>query len=269
MPIPGTELTGCPAGLALPGLRTALGRLGAGLALALCLWPLPLRADCVVLIHGAGRSPASLSIMASTLRGAGFCTVMADYPSRAAPLEALTGQLDAALRGCGPRPPHVVTHSMGAILLRLWLERHPTAEIDRVVMLAPPNRGSALVDAGRGHALFESLLGPAGMQLGTGAADWPARLGPVPVETGVIAGSLSFSPLGSALLAGPDDGKVAVAATGVAGMTDHLVLRATHTFLMNDPEVIAQTVAFLRTGRFRRDLTRSQALAEVTGYFLD
>jgi triacylglycerol lipase len=250
----------------LAGLALTLG-VGAASAAAPAPAILP-AAECVVLVHGVTRSPASMAVMARALDGAGFDTVNFGYPSRSAPLAVLAGQLDRALRDCAPARPHVVTHSMGAILLRVWAVQHPEAMLGRVVMLAPPNRGSALIDAGRGNRLFEWALGPAGMQLGTDAAGWPARLGPVPWQTGVIAGSLSFSPFGSARLDGPDDGKVAVAATRVAGMTDHLVVRSTHTFLMNNPEVIAQTVAFLRDGRFRDGLSRADALAEVTGYLL-
>ena len=52
------------------------------------------------------------------------------------------------------------------------------------------------------------------------------------------------------MIPGPDDGKVSVARTKVAGMKDHLVVHATHPFLMRNRSVIAATLRFVRDGRF-------------------
>jgi len=118
------------------------------------------------------------------------------------------------------------------------------------VMLGPPNQGSEVVDRLGDLALFKKMHGPAGQQLGTAGDSIPNRLGPVDFEVGIIAGDRSINGINSLMIAGPDDGKVSVERTKVAGMADHIVVHATHPFLMRNQRAIRKTNQFLDSGRF-------------------
>lgn len=222
------------------------------LAAALLIAPLPAAAECVVLLHGLARGTGSMKILEWVLERDGYQVVNRGYPSTEAPVARLADYIGPAVAECGLQPVHFVTHSMGGIILRKWLTGNAPAVMGRVVMLAPPNQGSELVDVFGDWAVFDWMNGPAGDQLGTGPGSLPRRLPPVNVPVGVIAGSLSSNPVSAHILPGPDDGKVSVASTFVAGQADHLTVPITHTFIMDDPRVIGQVQAFLRNGRFSR-----------------
>lgn len=221
--------------------------------------------DCVVLLHGLARADTSFLLMEETLAAEGYSVVNVDYASTEETIEDLAeAVLPKAVAQC-PKDAaqiHFVTHSMGGILLRQWMQSATLPQIGKTVMLAPPNQGSELVDALGDLALFEWVNGPAGAQLGTDGL--PSRLGPVWPGVGIIAGSRSLNAVYSHLLPGEDDGKVSVASTRVEGMAAHLTLPVTHTFLMNNPIVLGEVLHFIRTGTFEPDLGLLDVLETLT-----
>jgi triacylglycerol lipase len=213
-------------------------------------------ADTVVILHGLARGPLSMLRVEKALQAQGYTVRNLDYPSRSEDIARLAeetlGPVFAAAPADGGRI-HIVAHSLGGILVRQYLHVHGVpAALGRVVMLAPPNEGSEIVDRLHAWKLYQWINGPAGLQLGTGPESLPHLLGPLPsgVEVGVIAGDRTLNPFLSALLPSANDGKVTVAATNVVGEADHITVHGTHTWIMWRGDAIAQVEAFLRDGHF-------------------
>ena len=75
----------------------------------------PVGADPVILIHGLGRSPASMAILGNRLEGDGYRVMRFGYPSTTEPLDALVANLQAEVeRCCGAdaETVHFVTHTI-------------------------------------------------------------------------------------------------------------------------------------------------------------
>jgi len=217
----------------------------------------------VALLHGLGLNSSSLKKVREALKADGYRVCSLDYPSRGFPIDTLVRRfVRPALTRCFKDSGSVdfVTHSMGGILVRrlstLPDSSHPL-RIGRVVMIAPPNQGSEVVDSMAGSWLFGGLLdawgGPAGHELGTDSGSMPrrlTRLGPPAFAFGVIAANKSLDPLFSEWIAGRDDGKVSVENTKLEGMRDFVEVSSSHTMVLWKDETVRQVRAFLKTGRF-------------------
>jgi triacylglycerol lipase len=211
--------------------------------------------EIVVLLHGHSRTNRSMNKIATALLESGYAVENIDYPSREMNIDGLVEHLHEKLEKCcrnSGRKVHFVTHSLGGILVRYYLEKKGMDNLGRVVMLSPPNSGSEVVDLLKDLPLVRDYTSESRLQLGTEEGGFPGKLEPVDFELGIIAGDRSLFPLFSWIIPGPDDGIVSVRSSRTEGMTDFLVVPHSHTFIMNSPEVIRQAEYFLREGRFDR-----------------
>lgn len=211
----------------------------------------------VLFLHGLGRRAGSMWRLAAAARGAGYTTFSPAYPGRRRPLPGLVDYLQAevaAFEASFDGPLHVVTHSLGGLVARALIQTRRPKRLEHVVMLAPPNGGSEVADFIFRARLNRIFLGPVGAHLRTARLlEDEHLLGRVDFELGIIAGSRGLDPIFPRLIIGrPNDGKVAIAATHVDGMRDHIVLPVSHTLMVYDRRVIAQVMAFLQAGSFCR-----------------
>ncbi|WP_167505993.1 alpha/beta fold hydrolase [Desulfosediminicola flagellatus] len=212
--------------------------------------------ECVVFLHGLARSSWSMDDITEAVYEKNYSVANIDYPSRSETVESLAmTAIPEGIRKCreqGAERINFVTHSMGGILLRYYLSQKSIPELGRVVMLSPPNKGSEVVDNIHEYFFFEWQNGPAGQQLGTGPNSLPRQLGPATFPLGIITGDdpAVYDLWMANMIPGPNDGKVSVESARLEGMTDFMVLPVSHTFIMDDDEVIRQTLYFLEHEKF-------------------
>lgn len=212
------------------------------------------RCPGVVLLHGIARTSVSLTRLERALRANGFATLNIDYASRRKPIAGLADDIHPEVARFAKReaPLHFVAHSMGGLLTRAYIAKYRPDRLAGVVMLGTPNGGSEVADLLSGYRLYNAFYGPAGLELTTTSTSRPDALPAVDYPVGVIAGNRFIDPVaGLLVLPKPNDGRVSVQSAMVAGMADHIVVKASHTGLPRHAGAIEQTIAFLRDGRFR------------------
>jgi len=213
----------------------------------------------VVLLHGLGRSCASLARLQAGLEEMGFSAHCWSYPSRRRRLAGHIAAFRAWLEDQAfDAPVHFVGHSLGGIVIRGALAEDPPVAIGRIVMIATPNQGAGVVSRFGGWPFSRAIFGLPLQDLGEKS---PAltNLGIPEAEIGIIAGLRHFHPLNFISYVNlfhragyAHDGTVELANTRLDGAADSIAIDAHHTFICDHDDVIAQTGAFLRDGGFSR-----------------
>lgn len=199
----------------------------------------------VVLLHGMGRGRASLWVLETRLKTAGFRTVNFPYITHARSLDQLSDDLIKFIKENVKTPTYcIIAHSLGNIIVRNSFHRELPPGLKRIVMLAPPNRPADLARAFKDNPVYRWVTGESGQQL---ASDEFYKNLPVPTaEFGVIAGdrgqSITFKE--------PNDGVITVESTKLDGMKAWVLVHQAHTFIMNSRQAAQLAVRFIEHGDF-------------------
>lgn len=218
--------------------------------------------EIIVLLHGILRSKMDMQLLNNHFQKNGYDTLNILYPSREQNLEDLSDFVHQKIinfpKYSAKTTLNFVTHSMGGLITRYYIARNKPKNLGKVVMLGPPNTGSEFADwlseTNILAPIFKTVFGPASQQLRTNYDHIDQT---ITYPLGVIAGNLSINPLAPWILDGEHDGVVPVERTKIEGMTDHIVIAATHSFMMFNPDVMSQALHFLKHNEFKRDDTNA------------
>lgn len=199
--------------------------------------------ETVVVLHGMGRTRASMLVLVLRFKRAGYETLNFPYGQKESSLEDISLALAAFLEKNVKTPRyHLIGHSLGNVIIRHALRKTVRPGLGRIVMLAPPNRPARLAKLLKDNRLYRWLMGDSGQKLSE--EEFYRTLPAPPVEFAVIAGDkgqrLTFE--------GPNDGIVDVEGTKLDGMKASAVVHHTHTLLMNAKDTFELCKRFLEQG---------------------
>lgn len=201
----------------------------------------------VLLVHGLGRTPASLLLLHHTLKRAGHSPANFFYFAFAEPYEHIRDRLVQRLRMLAenPEPVALIGHSLGGLLLRHALAAVPELSVHRLIMLGTPNRAPRRAQRVEGWLPFKVFARSSGALLANpNAFD---RIAPPAVPYTIIAGTGGYRWLAKPFGAEAHDGVVAVNETRIVDSDEPVLLNVAHTFMMNDRRLQNFVIALLES----------------------
>ena len=192
--------------------------------------------EFVLLIHGFLSKRLLMKPLARRMRDAGYTTCGWGYPSYLGSLRRHASRLRPELeRVCSEyEVVHIVAHSMGTIVLRLALEAGPLPNLGRVVLMAPPIRGTPM--ARFAGPLFRPFCKGIS-ELSDAPTSLVHQIEPAQeLDLGIIAARLDWI--------------VPASRTPLPEQRDHICLLSTHNSMLFLPGGARQVIEYLQNGRF-------------------
>jgi pimeloyl-ACP methyl ester carboxylesterase len=230
----------------------------------------PMKGKAVVVLHGLGRSRASMESLCRYLHEKGGYEVFnVEYPSTRYDMAQHARNLRHLINNLhGIEEINFVAHSMGNIVIRHYLgdldrqdptkqsanaaaaDRRAKMRFGRFVMLGPPNQGALLAETFADNVLFKEITGDAGQELGRNWSDLEERLATPDFQFGIIAGGKGNNKGYNPILVGDNDGVISVETAKLPGAHDFVRLPMLHSFMMDNPKVQQYVLCFFQHGYF-------------------
>lgn len=206
----------------------------------------------VIALHGLSRTRSSMNEIAAYIeRESEMKVINMSYASGRRGVEDHA----EALRSVILNLPEVeefcfVGHSLGNIVVRFYLGKYGSdPRFRRMVMLGPPNQGSALASLLQDNLVFRSVTGLAGQQLASRFDEIRGTLAVPAFEFAIIAGSTGENGgFSNPLLQDDNDLTVTISETRLPGAADFMSGDFWHSTIMKEPAVHEATVNFFKNG---------------------
>ncbi len=222
----------------------------------------PMPRHVVVVMHGLAGSRALMSGLERYLeREGGYTVLNFGYASTKGTIQEHTLALESVLRNLrGVEEISLVAHSMSNIMFRHLLFRAQyqsvplPVSIRRMVMISPPNHGSALADSLGQRAYVQFLLGASVDQFAR-SQQWyrlEQQLAVPGCEFGIIAGGRGNDKGYLSAIPGDDDGIVEINSHYLPGASDFIQTGGLHQVMPLYPDTRRATLSFLKCGHFRK-----------------
>ncbi|CAG1021928.1 hypothetical protein DOJK_01336 [Patescibacteria group bacterium] len=196
-----------------------------------------------ILIHGMGRTPASMLMMAMRLKAAGIKSHCFAYTVTLDTWQSCTQRLETFINQHTQQDDYIIIgHSLGTVLTRAifnQLKRKPIA----CFFLAPPTTACLAAKKLSSWRLYKLLMGDMGQLLANESFMNALPIPDVPTKiyAGVAGAQGKYSPFGST----PNDGVLMLDETQLNNIPLQIV-PAVHTFIMNHKAVAEDIVSITK-----------------------
>jgi len=209
----------------------------------------PSRDQVTILVHGIWMQGPLMQMMGRMLKAKGWRTKAVSYDFLSNTPAENAQYLYDEIGLLGAKKVNLVGHSLGGIVILHLLHQFPDLDIEKVVLIGSPVKGSSVARQVHKVPILRPLLGRSVEKGLLGGA--PAFTANRPL--GIITGKGRFGLTALLYPTGDDsDGVVLESETLLENATDRVSILASHSTMIFSRQCAEYVATFLATGRFRK-----------------